>query len=195
LWPNTPDILTEALQTGGRPAFALRLVLAGTLGASYGIYGPAYEHMEHLPREPGSEEYLNSEKYELRTWDLQSEVSLAPLIAKVNRIRKESPALQRDHTLRFHDIENTNIIAYSKQYERNLILTVANLDVRWAQSGWVHIPLVELGLDPQQPYRVEDLLNDKTWEWQGDWNYVELNPQMTPAHIFRITLPEPASND
>jgi starch synthase (maltosyl-transferring) len=190
LWPNTPDILTEALQTGGRPAFALRLVLAATLGASYGIYGPAYEHMEHVPREPGSEEYLNSEKYELRTWNMSSELSLAPLIGKINRIRKENPALQRDHTLRFHDIENARVIAYSKRHENNVILVVANLDVRYAQSGWVNVPLVEFGLDAQQPYLVEDLLNDKSYEWQGEWNYVELNPQMTPAHVFRITLPE-----
>jgi starch synthase (maltosyl-transferring) len=190
LWPNTPDILTAALQTGGRPAFALRLVLAATLGASYGIYGPAYEHMEHVPRDPGSEEYLNSEKYELRTWNMNSETSLAPLISRINRIRKENPALHRDHTLRFHDIENARIIAYSKRHENNLILVVANLDVRYAQSGWVNMPLVEFGLDAQQPYLVEDLLNDKSYEWHGEWNYVELNPQMTPAHIFRITLPE-----
>ena len=194
LWPNTPDILTETLQTGGKPAFAVRLVLAGTLGASYGIYGPAYEHMEHVPREPGSEEYLNSEKYELRSWNLHSDASLAPLIAKVNRIRRENPALQHDHTLRFHNIENQNILAYSKRHERNVILITANLDVRWSQSGWVQVPLREWGLDPTQPYLVEDLLNDKSYEWHGEWNYVELNPQLTPAHIFRITLPEATSD-
>ncbi len=193
LWPNTPDILTEALQTGGRAAFHLRLVLAATLGASYGIYGPAYEHMEHLPRESGSEEYLHSEKYQLRTWDRNSETSLAAFITKVNRIRKENPALQRDHTLRFHEIENQHIIAYSKRHGRNFVLSVVNLDVRWAQSGWVQLPLAELGLDTQQPYLVEDLLNDRSYEWQGEWNYVELHPEITPAHIFRITLPEEPS--
>jgi starch synthase (maltosyl-transferring) len=190
LWPNTPDILTETLQHGGRPAFAVRLVLAATLGASYGIYGPAYEHMEHVPREPGSEEYLHSEKYELRTWNLRSETSLAPLIARVNRIRRENPALQHDHTLRFHKIENQHVIAYSKRHERNVVLTVANLDLRWVQSGWVQVPLQQWGLDPQQPYLVEDMLNEKSYEWVGEWNYIELNPQLTPAHIFRITLPE-----
>jgi starch synthase (maltosyl-transferring) len=190
LWPNTPDILTETLQVGGKPAFALRLVLAATLGASYGIYGPAYEHMEHVPREPGSEEYLNSEKYELRTWDSHSEKSLAPLIARVNRIRRENPALQHDHTLRFHDIENENILAYSKRQDDNVVLVVANLDLRWSQSGWVRVPLDDFGLDPEQPYLVEDLLNEKTYEWHGEWNYVELNPQLTPAHVFRITIPE-----
>ena len=195
LWPNTPDILTEVLQTGGREAFTLRLVLAATFGASYGIYGPPYEHMEHVPREPGSEEYFNSEKYEVRSWDLHAEVSLAPFIAKVNRIRKENPALQRDHTLRFHTIENQSLIAYSKLHDRNLVLTIANLHLEWAQSGWVQMPLHELGLDPQQPYLVEDLLNDRTYEWQGEWNFVELNPKLTPAHIFRITLPETVAHD
>ena len=195
LWPNTPDILTEVLQTGGRAAFTLRLVLAATFGASYGIYGPPYEHLEHVPREPGSEEYLNSEKYELRSWDLHAPDSLAPFIAKVNRIRKENPALQRDHTLRFHSIENQRIIAYSKRHERNLVLTVANLDTGFTQSGWVQLPLSELGLDAQEPYLVEDLLNDRSYEWHGEWNYVELNPQTTPAHVFRITLPEAAAHD
>jgi starch synthase (maltosyl-transferring) len=193
-WPNTPDILTEYLQTGGKPAFTLRLVLAATLAASYGIYGPAYEHMEHLPLTAGKEEYLDSEKYQIRTWDMSSATSLAPFIARVNRIRRENPALQTDRTLRFHTIENERIIAYSKRAGSNLILTVANLDLQFAQSGWVQIPLADLGLDPQQPYLVEDLLNDKSYEWHGEWNYVELNPQHTPAHIFRITLPETSPN-
>jgi starch synthase (maltosyl-transferring) len=189
VWPNTPDILTEYLQKGGRPAFTQRLVLAGTLAASYGIYGPAYEHMEHVPRESGSEEYLNSEKYQLRTWDINSPESLAGFIARVNKIRREQPALQRDHTLRFHAIENQQIIAYSKRHQDNVILTVVNLDLQWPQSGWVQVPLQDYGLDPQQPYLVEDLLNGKSYEWHGEWNYVELNPQVTPAHIFRITGP------
>jgi starch synthase (maltosyl-transferring) len=190
VWPNTPDILTEYMQTGGRPAFTLRLVLAGTLAASYGIYGPAYEHMEHLPMIAGKEEYLHSEKYQLRTWNLTSETSLAPFIARVNRIRKENPALQQDRTLRFHKIENERIMAYSKRHEGNVVLTIANLDLQSPQSGWVHVPLADFGLDPQQPYLVEDMLNDKSYEWHGEWNYVELHPQITPAHVFRITLPE-----
>jgi starch synthase (maltosyl-transferring) len=189
LWPNTPDILTEYLQKGGPAAFRQRLVLAATLGASYGIYGPAFEHMEHRPRERGSEEYLHSEKYELRTWNVDSEFSLAPFIGNVNRIRKENPALQSDHALRFHAIENNQIIAYSKQHERTLMLCVVNLHLQYVQAGWVQLPLAELGLDPQQPFLVEDLLNDKSYEWQGEWNYVELNPQTTPAHIFRLVLP------
>src|SRR5438445_4294595 len=117
LWPNTPDILTEYLQHGGRPAFITRLVLAATLGASYGIYGPAYELCEATPREAGSEEYLNSEKYEIRYWDVDDPHSLSALIGQVNRIRKENSALHSDWSLRFHPIWNDQLIAYSKRSE------------------------------------------------------------------------------
>ena len=194
VWPNTPDILTEYLQKGGRVAFEQRLILAATLAASYGIYGPPYEHMEHVPRESGSEEYLHSEKYQLRTWDINSPESLAGFIAKVNKIRRENPALQSNESLRFHAIENQHILAYSKRHEDNVILTVVNLDLRWVQAGWVQVPLQDFGLDPQQPYMVDDLLNGKSYEWHGEWNYVELNPQITPAHIFRVSIPGSVRN-
>ena len=118
LWPNTPDILTEYLQHGGRPAFAARLVLAATLGASYGIYGPAFELLERAAREPGSEEYLDSEKYEIRAWDLDRPESLAPLIARVNRIRRENPALHADDTLRFLDVDNEQLLCAVKHATR-----------------------------------------------------------------------------
>src|SRR4029079_1856039 len=114
LWPNTPDILTEQLEHGGRAAFVQRLLLAATLGASYGIYGPPFELMEATPREPGSEEYLDSEKYELRHWDLSGRESLAELIGRVNRIRRENPALQHDHGLAFHPIDNHALLCFSK---------------------------------------------------------------------------------
>ncbi|MEN3352096.1 MAG: hypothetical protein V7640_254, partial [Betaproteobacteria bacterium] len=114
VWPNTPDILTEYLQHGGRPAFVARLLLASTLAANYGIYGPAFELFEHLPREPGSEEYLHSEKYEIRNWDLERPDSLRYLIARVNAIRRENAALQNDSTLAFIGIDNDQLIAYTK---------------------------------------------------------------------------------
>ena len=117
LWPNTPDILPETLQIGGRPAFMVRLLLAATLGANYGIYGPAFELAENTPREPGSEEYLNSEKYELKQWDIHSGSSLRDFIARVNRIRRENSALQNDRSLRFHETDNPNLICYSKTAE------------------------------------------------------------------------------
>ena len=192
VWPNTPDILTEYLQKGGRGAFTQRIVLASTLAATYGIYGPAYEHMEHLPAKSGSEEYLNSEKYQLRKWDLNSREAISGFIATVNKIRRENPALQRDHTLRFHAIENPRIIAYSKRHEDNIVLTVVNIDLRNTQAGWVQIPIREWGLNVDQPFMVEDLLNGKSYEWHGEWNYVELNPGVAPAHVFRVVLPGPA---
>jgi starch synthase (maltosyl-transferring) len=213
-WPNTPDILTEYLQTGGRPAFVSRLVLAATLAASYGIYGPAYELLEHVPREPGSEEYRDSEKYELRSWPLERPDSLRFIIARLNRIRQDNPALHDNDTLRFHRVESPHLIAYSKASgsasvrtqnpygdvlgpphptppagspQNNVILTVVNLDPRQAHSGWVELPLAELGLPVSAPYEVHDLLSDARYTWSGTWNYVELNPHVVPAHVFRIT--------
>jgi len=136
LWPNTPDILTEYLQTGGRPAFMIRLVLAATLGANYGIYGPAFELCENVAREPGSEEYLNSEKYEIRNWNLQNPTSLKEFIGRVNRIRRENSALQSDRSLRFHPTDNEELICWSKRTEdhSNVILVVVNLDRHHTQS-------------------------------------------------------------
>jgi starch synthase (maltosyl-transferring) len=189
LWPNTPDILTEALQFGGRPAFTARLVLAATLGASYGIYGPPFELQEGAAKEPGSEEYLNSEKYEIRYWDRSNPNSLKDFISRVNRIRRENPALQSDSGLRFHTIDNEDLLCYSKSTEdlSNVILVVVNLDYRWPQSGWVELPLKELGLDAQHPYQVHDLVTGARFLWHGARNFVELNPQVVSAHIFRVT--------
>jgi starch synthase (maltosyl-transferring) len=188
LWPNTPDILTEYLQLGGRPAFMARLVLAATLGASYGIYGPAFELAECRPREPGSEEYLDSEKYEIRHWDLDRPDSLREVIARVNRIRRENPALHRNESLRFHPIDNDQLIAYSKVSpdRTNVMLVVVNLDPHHTQSGWLDLPLDELGIDPAQPYQAHDLLGDARFLWYGARNYVELNPHVAPAHIFQL---------
>jgi starch synthase (maltosyl-transferring) len=188
VWPNTPDILTDYLQSGGRPAFIVRLVLAATLGASYGIYGPAFELCEHVAREPGSEEYLASEKYQIRHWNLAHPDSLKELIARVNRIRRENPALQSDWRLRFHPTDNEELMCYSKSTEdlANLILVVVNLNPHYTHMGWVELDLAALGLDPAQPYQVHDLLSDARYLWHGPRNYVELHPQVLPAHIFRV---------
>lgn len=188
LWPNTPDILTEYLQTGGRPAFVARLVLAATMGASYGIYGPAFELFEGRAREPGSEEYLDSEKYQSRQWELDRPDSLRGLIARVNRIRREERALQGDDTLRFHPVDNDLLIAYTKHLDKpsNLILVVVNLDPYHVQSGWLELALDELGVPSHEPYQVRDLLGGASYLWQGPRNYVELNPHVVPAHIFRV---------
>jgi starch synthase (maltosyl-transferring) len=188
LWPNTPDILTEVLQVGGRPAFMSRLVLAATLGASYGIYGPAYELCVNAPIAPGKEEYLNSEKYEIKHWNINDPKSIAPLIKRVNQIRKENPALQSNESIKFYQTNNDRLIAYSKATDdlSNVILTVVNLDPNFTQSGMVVLPLEELEIDPQQPYQVHDLLTDQRYIWSGPRNYVELNPNVLPAHIFAV---------
>jgi starch synthase (maltosyl-transferring) len=188
LWPNTPDILTEYLQFGGRPAFMVRLILAATLGASYGIYGPAFELCESQAREPGSEEYLNSEKYEIKFWDLEQKNSLRELITRVNRIRRENAALQSDHSLRFVPVDNDQIICYAKLSEKppNTILTAVNLDPHHVQSGWIDLPLDVLGVPAQEPYQLHDLLTDARYLCHGPRIYVELNPQIVPAHIFRL---------
>lgn len=188
LWPNTPDILNEFLQSGGRPAFMARLVLAATLGASYGIYGPAFEMCENRPIAPGSEEYLNSEKYEIRTWELDLAPSLKNFITRVNQARRENPALQSDGSLRFHPVDNERLIAYTKTNRdgSNAVLVVVNLDPQYTESGWVQLPLGDLGLDPGQSFQVHDLLTDARYIWQGPSNYVELNPHSLPAHIFVI---------
>ena len=187
LWPNTPDILPEYLQFGGRPAFMLRLVLAATLGANYGIYGPAYELMEATPRDVGGEEYLNSEKYQVRHWDIDRADSLKDFIARVNRIRHGNPALQQDQCLHFFAVDNDNLLCFAKiaQDNTDIILVVANLDPQHSQSGWVSLNLELLGLD-NRPYQMHDQLTDARFLWNGMRNYVELNPKVTPAHIFKL---------
>jgi starch synthase (maltosyl-transferring) len=188
LWPNTPDILTEYLQMGGRSAFAARLVLAATIGANYGVYGPAFELCEDQPREWGSEEYLNSEKYEIKGWDINRSDSLKDFIARVNGIRKENPALQNDQNLTFHPIDNEQLISFSKHTEdlSNIVVVVINLDPHHRHGGWLNLPLATLGLNPRQPYQVHDLLSGARYLWNGPRNYVELDPEIVPAHILRL---------
>jgi starch synthase (maltosyl-transferring) len=188
LWPNTPDILTQYLQHGGRPAFMARFILAATLGAAYGIYGPAFECCLNQPREPGSEEYLDSEKYQIGHWDWQAPNPLRELIARVNSIRRDHPALHTNHTLRFHPIDNDQLIAYSKLSDdgADLIVTVVNLDPHHTHHGWLELPVDPLDLHPEQPYQMHDLLTDAHYLWQGPRNYVQLDPHFVPAHIFHV---------
>ncbi len=186
-WPNTPDILHEYLQHGGRPAFAVRLVLAATLAASYGIYGPVYELSVATPREPGSEEYLDSEKYQVHTWRIDDPQSLAPLMRSLNAIRREHPALQRNTGLRFHPVDVEWLLAYSKQdLGDDLILVIVNLDPHHVQSGTVELALDQLGIDGEAPFEVRDLLTGETYMWQGPRNTVELDPAVRPAHVFEV---------
>jgi len=187
-WPNTPDILPEFLQVGGRAASMVRIVLAATLGANYGIYGPAFELCENAPIKPGSEEYLNSEKYELRHRDLESKTSLKNFISRLNRIRKETPALQSDRNLHFHDTDNPALICYSKATDdlSSVIVVVVNLDSFHAQSGWVSLDLDSIGVDKRHAFQAHDLLSEGRFLWQDSRNYVELTPESLPAHILLL---------
>ena len=185
-WPNTPDILHEELQTGGRPAFLSRFVLAATLSANYGIYGPAYELCENTPVKPGSEEYLNSEKYQLRHWNIEAPQNLQPLIARVNEIRRNHPALHSNRRLRFHPTDQPFLICYSKTdaEKKDVVLVAVNLDHRNTQAGWVDLNLAELGIQPAQTFNVHDLLADRHYQWTGARNYIQL--EAGRSHIFHI---------
>jgi starch synthase (maltosyl-transferring) len=190
LFANTPDILHEYLQVGGRPAFQARLVLAATLSATYGIYGPPFEHCVGQPWKPGSEEYLDSEKYQVRHWDVGRPDSLREFIARINAIRRENPALHFNRNLRFYESDNDQLIFYGKATSdlANIILVVVNLDPHHVQSGWVRVPVAELGLGSGsgEGYQVHDLIGDARHLWHGDWNFVQLDPAACPAHIFRV---------
>jgi starch synthase (maltosyl-transferring) len=188
-WPNTPDILPIHLQTGGLPAFRFRLVLAATLSSNYGMYGPAFELGENTPFKPGGEEYLNSEKYEIKQWDLTNPASLKPLITCLNQIRGANPALQSNERLHFHPTDNPMLICYSKRTAdgSNQILVVVNLDPSLVQAGWVDVDLGALELAPDGTFEVYDLLADHSYIWQGSRNYVALRPAEAPAHVFQVT--------
>lgn len=186
-WPNTPDILPEHLQYGGRPAFLMRLVLAATLSSSYGIYGPPFELCvsEALP---GKEEYLDSEKYEIKLWDWNRPESLRDVISKVNMIRRENSALQTTWNIRFHEVDNEYLLFYSKATDdlSNIILVIVNLDPHYKQSGWVNVPMTQFEIPEGQPYLVHDLISESKYIWHGERNYVELDPHNFPAHILRL---------
>lgn len=192
-WPNTPDILHKTLQEGGRPAFMHRLILAATLASNYGIYGPAYELAENAPAQPPagrneSEEYLDSEKYQIRQRNRNEPGSLVPLITALNRIRRENRALQSNASLHFHSIDNPNLLCYSKSTPdfANTILVAVNIDSFNEQTGWTELDLEQLGVSSGESFLVEDLLNGVQYTWR-DRNYVALRPGIQPAHIFRIS--------
>ena len=197
---NTPDILHEYLQLGGRPAFEVRLVLAATLAASYGIYS-GFELCENVPARPGSEEYLDSEKYQIRIRDWNQAGNLKELVARVNDIRRAHPALQQNATLRFHATDNSSLLWYSKSggpkgpplrdekpgtRDTDRVFVVTNTDPHHMQHGWLELPIAELGIPAATPYLVEDLLDGAQYTWQDAWNYVKLDPAERMAHIFVV---------
>lgn len=186
-WPNTPDILPEFLQHGGRPAFVLRLVLAATLSSNYGMYGPAFELCE-TEAVWGREEYANSEKFEIKAWDLDRPGHLREVITAVNRIRRANPALHSTWNLRFVHTDNTQVLGYRKidSSGENIIFVVASLDPFQPQSTTVDMPLEDLGVPHDAPYLVHDLLGEEYFFWQGARVQLTLYPQSQPARIFRI---------
>ena len=187
-WPNTPDILPEYLQLGGRPAFIARLVLAATLSSNYGIYGPAFELCENEADGPFSEGYARSEKYEIRAWDLEKAGNLRGLIKRVNRIRKENPALQQTRNLRFHPVESEEIICFSKYNDAmdNVVVTAVNLDPHHTHGAWLNLPLKDFEIRTDQPIQMHELISDARYLWHTGGNYIELDPGTMPVHIFRI---------
>jgi len=186
LWPNTPDILPFVLQEGGRPAFMIRVLMAATLSPLYGIYS-GYELCENEAL-PGREEYLDSEKYQFKERDWNAQGNIKDWIARINRIRKQNRALQMYTNLRFYPADNDAILFYGKMTPArdNIILVVVNLDPFRKQNSFVHVPIEEFGQMATDEYQVHDLLNDARYTWRGRRNYVELDPEIQPAHIFLV---------
>lgn len=186
-WPNTPDILTEYLQTGGRPAFKIRFILAATLSPLYGIYS-GYEFCENTPLRPGSEEYLNSEKYEIKWRDRNAPGNIKDFIARVNHTRRQHPALHYLRNLRFHDTTNDQLLCYSKATPdfRDVVIVVVNLDPHRAQEGLTRLRMADLGLPEDASFAVHDVLTDSLWHWRGSQNYVRLDPHHEPAHLLVV---------
>ena len=184
-WPTTPDIFPEHLETGGRPAFVQRLVLAATLAQNYGIYGPSYELGERV-RRTGVEELARNEKYEVRAWNLAAPESLRHVIARVNQIRRSHPALQRGDFIA-QPTDNELVMAFARVAPgAHTVLVIVNLDPFHTHRAWVTLDLAALGLAPDQAFAVDDLLGGAHFTWRGAKNFVELDPQQMPAHIFEL---------
>ena len=183
---NTPDILTEYLQKGGRNAFKIRVILAATLSSSYGIYN-GYELCENTAI-PGKEEYINSEKYQYKVWEWNRPGNIKLFIKAINRIRNENPALHYNKNLEFVETNNEQLIAYYKATPDflNIILVIVNLDPYNTQEGTVFVPHSHFNINFDENYTVMDLLSGQTFIWKGGPNYVKLNPHYEPVHIFKI---------
>ncbi len=186
LWPNTPDILPEVLQEGGRPAFKIRIALAATLSSVYGVYS-GYELLENKPVKPGKEEYLDSEKYQLVARDWNREGNIRPFMTALNRIRRENPALLEYKNLRFYRADNDRVIFYGKHSRdgTNTVLIAVSMDPFAEQASVLHVPLHELGVGPEVPFEVHELLSNRRALWQGHTTTVRLTPE-EPAAIWQV---------
>jgi starch synthase (maltosyl-transferring) len=190
-WPNTPDILPYELMGAGANAFVFRLLMAGTLSSNYGLYGPSYEFLENNGNPNGKEEYIDSEKYELRTYDWNHRNRLTDAMTRLNHIRRQNPALQDTYNIHFTRTDSDKLMSYIKLTEdrSNIIWCVANFDTQFPQSGYVEVPKRLLGIEGRMVnLKVTDLLTGETYHWFNEWNYVELNPSKWPLHIFRVEL-------
>ena len=186
-WPNTPDINPHHLQGANESKHIQRYALAATLSSSVGIYGPVFEYMISNPL-PGREEYLNSEKFQLCQYDWNHQNKLTTLISRINNIRREQEALQQTNNIKFCRIDNDNLIAFYKwnDTKTNEVLIVISLDDFHTQNGTLQLPLHELNVDlGQGPLKVQDLITGNSYDWHGEWNFIELNPSL-PFHIFNI---------
>ncbi|KQS26983.1 alpha-1,4-glucan--maltose-1-phosphate maltosyltransferase [Dyadobacter sp. Leaf189] len=186
-WPNTPDILPHHLVEGGENAHITRFILAATLSSNYGLYGPVYEYGVNTPH-PGKEEYTDNEKYEIKHWDWDRYSRTREIITRVNKIRKENPALQTTWNINFAETSNDMVICYTKAdpLSNNLLIIAVNLDFFNTQGANIKVPLHKLGMHWEQSYRVRDMLSGELYDWHGEYNYVQMNPYEMPAHIFKI---------
>lgn len=190
-WPNTPDILPYQLQHQGENIFILRFALAATLSSNYGVYGPSYEFYENTPL-TGREEYFNSEKYEVRHYDWKRTNRMTDIMSLLNKIRKQNPALHSTWNTQFCAIENNQIVAYLKATDdlSNIILVVVNLDPHTGQSGYIQLPKERLRLGSKINIKLHDLITDEYYTWTQEWNFVDLNPNKMPFHLFKLTVHE-----
>ena len=186
-WPNTPDILPVSLQHKNEAAFIARLVMAATLSSNYGIYGPVFEFLHNVPH-PLREEYIDNEKYEIKHYDWKTMTRMRRLIALVNKIRKENPALQTTWNICFAEVQNDHLLCYGKTDDKkeNKIFVVVNMDTINTQGSWIKIPLKDMGIRANSAYEMCDLLTGNRFKWNGEWNYVELNPRIFPVQILKI---------
>lgn len=185
-WPNTPDILPYALQSGMESVYLHKYFLAATLSSSVGLYGPVYEYMISDAM-PGKEEYLNSEKYEVYHWDWTIQNKLVTVISRLNRIRHEQPSLQQTNNIEFCATDNDQVIAYYKYDDDKLdeTLMICNIDPYYPKQAWVQLPLKSLKVQAGQPIKVVDLVTGNSYIWDKEWNFVELHPSL-PFHLFKI---------
>ena len=185
-WPNTPDINPYALQGANESTYLQKYFLAATLSSSVGIYGPVFEHMIS-DAIPGKEEYLDSEKYQIRHWDWEKENKITMLITKINNIRKEQTSLQQTNNVQFCDTDNDQVIAYYKydDTKENETLMICSLDAYYAKQAWVKIPLQSLGIIEGQSFTVTDLITGNSYIWNREWNFIEIHPSL-PFHLFKI---------